>query len=269
MSVINGTSFVFSGADSYENENNPLICYDNIVTVSNLLASSEDADFPVSNAANPATDLIWKASSAALTTVDISNDADTVDYIGIVGHNFASAGIGVKIQVDTGSGYVDLTSETTPTDDGPLIFRLPSQVLWDTLRIRMAAGTAAPQFAVVYCGQSMVIQRRLYVGHTPISMGRSVAVVNGVSQTGNYLGAVIVGEVFETKIDIQNMAPGWYRQVLDPFIEVCKSTPFFFAWRPRDYPDEVGYCWVTNDPIPENQRPNGMMRIGISVRGIC
>lgn len=272
MSVIKGTGFSFVGADSYENENNPLVCYHNVVTASGLTASSENVDFPVTNVANPATDLIWKASSAALTTIDISNDtSETVDYVGIVGHNFGTAGIAVRLQVDTGSGYVDLTTDVIPDDDSPLLFRLPSQqaLIWDTIRIRMAAGSAAPQLAVVYCGQTMVLQRRLYVGHTPINMGRSVAVVNGISESGNYLGAVIVGQMFESQIDIQNMAPGWYRLVLDPFIEVCKSTPFFFAWRPETYPDEIGYCWVTNDPRPENQRPNGMMSIGITIRGIC
>lgn len=102
MSVIKGTGFSFVGADSYENENNPLICYHNVVTMSSVVASSQDTNFPVSNVANPATDLIWKGTSAALTTIDISNDGpDNVDYIGIVGHNFAEAGIAVRVQVDT------------------------------------------------------------------------------------------------------------------------------------------------------------------------
>lgn len=269
MSVIKSTGFVFSGNDSYENENNPLICYHNIVNAGILSASSSNDDFPVSNLANPATDLLWYGASAALTTVDIDNPNDeTLNYVAIVGHNFKTAGISVKLQFDTGSGFSDLTVAQIPNDDGPIIFRLQSIPNADTFRIHMAAGSAAPRMAVVYCGRAMVVQRRIYVGHTPINMGRSVAVVNGISQNGNYLGAVIVGEVFENSVEFQNMSPNWYRLVLDPFIKVCKSTPFFFAWRPETYPDEVGYCWVTNDPQPENQRNNGMMSISISLRGI-
>lgn len=270
MSVIVSSLFTLSGVDASYNVNNPLICYDNIVTMSNVAASSENTDFPATNVANPATDLIWKGASAALITFTVSNDnTDDIDYVGIVGHNFASAGIAVKLQIDVGAGYVDHTSAQIPADDGPILFRLPVMLNVVSARIHMAAGSAAPQMAVVYVGRSMILQRRIYVGHTPINMGRSVAVVNGISETGNYLGAVIVGEVRETQFDMQNLTPAWVRSTLDPFIAVCKSTPFFFAWRPSTYPDEVGYCWIINDPRPENQRSNGMMMVSMNLRGIA
>jgi hypothetical protein len=270
MSVITSPSFVLSGVDDYATINNPIIGYDNIVELTNVLASSEDVDFPATNVANPATDLIWKAASIATVTFDVTNtNVDDIDYVGVVGHNFSSGGIAVKVQVDTGSGYVDYTTAQIPADDGPIIFRLPVIMNAASVRLHMASGSAIPQFAVMYVGRSVIVQRRLYVGHRPINMARSVAVVNGISQTGNYLGAVIVGEVRENSIDLSNMSPGWYRLVLDPFIAVCKSTPFFFAWRPGDYSDEVGFCWVINDPQPENQRANGMMSISIDLRGIA
>lgn len=269
MSVIVSPSFVLTEDDAYINANNPLICFDNIVELANVTASSEDANFPATNVANPATDLLWKGASVTAITLDVSNpDLDTIDYVGIVGHNFFTAGVAVKVQLDLGAGYVDYTTAEIPADDGPLLFRLPVVTGGETVRIHMAAGDAIPQMAVVYVGRSMAVQRRLYVGHTPINMGRSVRVVNGISESGNYLGAVIVGEVNETTIELQNLSPIWYRNYLDPFIEVCKYTPFFFAWRPSTYPDEVGYCWITNDPKPVNQRANGMMSISMDLRGI-
>jgi hypothetical protein len=270
MSVIVAGTFVLSGVESHVNADNPLICYHNVLDEpSDLTASSENTDFPASNLVNPATDLLWKGASAALTTVDVANDGVTqIDYVAIAGHNFNSAGISVKVQVDVGAGYVDRTVAQIPNDDGPIIFRLPVISSVVSVRIHMAAGSAPPEMAVVYVGRSTILQRRIYVGHTPITMGRSVAVANGISENGNYLGAVIVGQVYETSINLENLTASWYRTNLDPFIAVCKYTPAFFAWRPSTYPNEVAYAWVTNDPRPENQRSNGMMSISLDLRGI-
>jgi hypothetical protein len=52
-----------------------------------------------------------------------------------------------------------------------------------------------------------------------------------------------------------------------PFTTSGKGTPFFFAWRPASYPRETGYVWLTGDPVPVNQRSNGMMSVGLDYDG--
>ena len=99
-------------------------------------------------------------------------------------------------------------------------------------------------------------------------MGRQSKVVNGRSEAGDFLGRIVLGEATQTQINLQNLTPAWLRTHLRPFIDAARETPFFFAWRPADYPREVGFAWLTDDPKPVNQLANGMMSASFDLMGI-
>jgi len=112
------------------------------------------------------------------------------------------------------------------------------------------------------------VQRRIYVGHTPMPYGRSARIQNGRSEAGHFLGRIVIQETRDTAVALQNLTPTWYRTYMDPFIRASKEVPFFFAWRPQSYPYETGYGWMTNEPRPVNQRANGMMQIDLQMSGV-
>lgn len=132
----------------------------------------------------------------------------------------------------------------------------------------MASGNDIPRCAVLYCGKLLVLQRRFYVGHVPINYGRKVNVISGQSESGQFLGRIVTGRATATSVALQNLTPTWVRQNLVPFLRAAEDQPFFFAWRPQTYPREVGYAWLTNNPEPMNQRPNGMMSCTLQMSGI-
>lgn len=256
--------------DAWDNGNNPVFGYRNLVTTSNITVSSENADFPGVNLANPATDLLWKASSAAAQTITINTTGlGPIDYVGIARHNIADAGITASIKENVGSGLVAVPyTSVLPGDNQPLMFRL-NRSARTQVQIVLSAGDAVPFVGVVYVGQLMVSQRRVYVGHTPINMGRSVKDVVGISEEGDYLGRIILSESQSTQFAIQNITPSFYRTHFVPFVKaVSLTTPCFFAWRPLDYPDEVGYGWFRSTPRPVNQRNNGMMSVTLEFGAI-
>jgi hypothetical protein len=256
------------------NADNPLIGWHNLAAASPISATSAAAGFPPSNLGNPATYLRWKSAGnppAADEYVRIDvNAVEPCDYLAIARHNFASAQIPVSIErlVSTGPEvWAELVAPVLLPGDGPALFRFAPQGAL-AVRIRMQPGLAAPTMAVVYVGKLLVLQRRIYVGHTPINYGRKAKITNARSESGNFLGRIVLNEQTETSVDLQNLTPGWYRSEMEPFIKASKEAPFFFAWRPGDYPYEIGYCWMTNDPQPSNQRPNGMMQVGLEMSGI-
>lgn len=163
--------------------------------------------------------------------------------------------------------WIQLIAPVLLPNDGPALFRFP-QLAYEAVRLRMQAGTAAPTIAVVYAGALLVLQRRVYVGHTPINYGRSAKTVNARSESGNFLGRIVINQKTATKVDLKNLTAGWYRSYMEPFLLQAQENPFFFAWRPSTYPYEVGYCWLTNDPQPNNQRNNGMMSVDLELGGI-
>jgi hypothetical protein len=277
MTVVISGSLVLSDTVSgggIINADNPLIGYQNLVTSSNVSATSEDADNPASNVANPSTALRWQGADASPAVDDYLtfalDTAELVDYIGIARHNFYSAQTAVSIEtLDEGSpeSWTEIVEPVIPPNDGPLLFRFTPQAI-TSIRIRMQPGTAAPRAAVVYSGALLVLQRRIYVGHTPANYGTQLSVANHRSIGGDFLGRIVLSEKTMTKVALQNLTPAWYRTYLEPFRVAAQESPFFFAWRPSAYPYEVGFVWTSNDPRPENQLPNGMMSFSMDVEGV-
>ncbi|HVQ43797.1 MAG TPA: hypothetical protein VMT30_02430 [Candidatus Saccharimonadia bacterium] len=254
---------------------NPLIGYDNIVTTLSISALTAAAGFPASNMANPSTNLRWVgelSSPEADEYVTVTNlGIATLDYIAIAKHNLFTAQIAVSVEaldVDASPDtWVELVAPVILPNDGPALFRF-TPFAYASIRLRLQSGNAAPTIAVCYAGALLVLQRRIYVGHTPINYGRSAKVINARSESGNFLGRIITNQKTATAVKLQNLMPDWYRTYFEPFLLQAQENPFFFAWRPSSYPREVGYAWLTNDPQPANQRPNGMMSVDFEMGGI-
>lgn len=238
---------------------NPRLGWHSLVTRGNVSADSQAADHPVSELGNPATNLKWVSSSSSTqyVTADFGS-AQTYDYVGIAGHNFGSDGITFRLESsENGSDWTQIFANESPVSDKPIIVHFDA-VSSRYVRLRMTGGT--PEIAVLYIGEMLVLQRRFYVGHTPVTYGRTTSVANGVSESGQFLGQIVRREMKRSSIALQNLSPDWYRDNLEAFAEVARVTPFFFAWRPSAYPNETGYAWATSDPDVSNQRSNGMMQ---------
>lgn len=267
-------------ADQDVNENNPIIGYQNLVTTSNISATSSQTDFPVTNLANPATHLLWKAlGPVPIADQDITIILDTeeeVDYLAVASHNFGSGAMVVSVEglaelADSPTNWVELVSEQLLVTDGPIIFRFTPQSLY-AIRLRIQPSQTVPailpQAAVIYVGKLLILQRRIYVGHTPMPYGRQLSVANLMSISGAFLGRIVLGAKRRSGINMQNITPGWYRTYLDPFIIAAQEIPFFFAWRPGTYPDEAGFAWLTDDAEVSNMRSNGMMQVSLRLEGV-
>lgn len=273
--LVIGPSYVLpadSGGDSFT-LNNPIIGYGNQITIGSVSASAgSDANWPIINLANPATNLKWKSATFGEQYIIVGNGVlpITLDYMAVAKHNFFTAQIAVSVESSPdGVTYTQLTAPVIPGNNGPVmcLFGAMSALFF---RLRMQASVAffIPEIGIMFTGISLHVQRRIYVGHTPINYGRIDNIVNGMSDSGQFLGRILLGSNKATSISLKNLTPTWYRSTLDPFIIDAKTNPFFFAWRPDTYPNEVGYCWLTNDPKPINQLSNGMMGIDLQFSGV-
>lgn len=245
----------------------PVIGWHSLVTPSGIVADNEDPDYPASNLANPATHLEWRSDDDGVQYLTVTTDyVDEIDYVAIARHNFGSEQIPVRIE--DGAGNV-LVQEVILRDDSPALFRFTAQSL-ATVKIRMAAsGGQLPRAAVVYVGKLLVLERKIYVGHTPLTQARKTVVQNGRSERGNFLGRIVLGAFRETTIPLSLLSPAWYRDHGgDEFIAVAAETPFFFGWRPQSYPYEIGYCWLIDDPMPVPVGPSNRIAFDLKVSGI-
>lgn len=266
--IVISHNFVLS-ANPRVDPDRPAVGYRNIVTPSTIVADTAEANYPASNLANPATDSEWRAAddSEQYLTITVS-DPEDIDYVGIARHNFGSAEIPVSIWEFVDGIWQELVEDVMPADDSPLLFRLVPQSRAQ-IRIRMKHGTAAPRAAVVYVGKLLDLQRRIYVGHTPLPDGRKLNVANGRSESGVFLGRIVLGEWRESTVSLSLLSPAWFRANMRPFLKAAAENPFFFAWRPESYPDEVGFGVLTNDPMPVPEAPSNKISLELIIRGVA
>lgn len=244
----------------------PLIGYDNVVTTSNIAATSAATGSPPSNLANPATHLKWIAGntdSPQYLTITLDGLTE-IGYVAAAGHNWGSSGATVSIeqQTDNSPEWEEVAgTELIPADDTPLIWWITPSLYPNALRIKIVVVDESPgiepEAAVVYAGVPLRLERKLYADHTPISQARRLDVSNGRSESGEFLGRVVKGEWRETTASFRLFTPAWYRENMPDFLDAAKTKPFFFAWRPNTYPLEVGYCFLMDDPMPKPVHGDG------------
>jgi hypothetical protein len=254
----------------------PLIGYDNVVTPAGLLATTESVGFPITNVANPATHLYWKGginTGNEIITIN-TGSALPIDYIGIAGHNWGSAHIPVVIEDSGHSPPVTLVSSTLLPDDTPTIFRFPQAVYSQfsmTLDLSAVPDDGLPQLAVLYCGRLLVLERgiKIDVTHVPIPFGRRTRVVNGMSESGNFLGRIVLSESRQSVAEFFGFTPAFYRASIDPFLNAAQEAPFFWAWAPAEYPLETGFAWLINDAEPQVSPDHRRVALTLEMAGIA
>jgi hypothetical protein len=270
MIVISSSLVTSAAADASIDLKAPCIGYRSEVTTSTITTTDEATGYPATNLANVSTASTWKAlNNTGVKYITVTPSiASAFDYVAIARHNFGSAAIAVTVEarVSSGDAWSAIVAEFMPTNNDALILRF-TRTVYHSVRIKLAAGSVAAQAAVVYAGLLLVMQRRVYVGHTPITMGRQTNIATGISEGGNFLGRVVTGGTLKTGLSLQNLTPAWVRSDLDPFIQSARSKPFFFGWRPQDYPFETAFCWATSDIRPVNSRSNGMMSVEFEIEG--
>jgi hypothetical protein len=266
--IVVSSSLVLA-ASGTEGANNPVIGYEQLATIANVSATSEDANNPVTNVCNPATNLGWVSDSTSTQYVTVNhNRVDDVDYVGIAEHNLGSTGCAVSIEAyTTADGWVEVVQAALLADDQPAIFRF-TPASYEQVRLKLEPDGTEPAIAVVHVGKLLVLPREIYVGHTPITLGRSIQATNGRAERGKFLGRIITQESVSTAVSLPHLPKGWYRTHFQPFVEYAEAGAFFFAWRPQEFPNEVGYAWLTSDPRPVNSRPEGFVEVELNMSGI-
>lgn len=255
----------------------PVIGWQNLVTVDNVAADDEEATYPATNLANPSTTSLqgWRSDEDTddqyITIDPISSDTE-IDYVGVARHNWGSTGCTISVEAITaepGAAYEEVFDPFIPADDGPLIMRFVPG-FFVGVRIKIEPNGTAPRAAVVYVGKLLEFEYGVQAGHTPIPYGRSRRVVTGRSQGGDYLGRIVVGGKLTSNVSIKNLDPDRYREDIEPFARDGALLPFFWAWKPETYPNEVGFAWLPegSEIIPVPNHLAGYIDISFPMEGI-
>jgi hypothetical protein len=266
--------------------NTPVFGWDSLITTGNITATSSDADRPVTNLANPSTALRWMAAEEGsplgppaadqYITVTISQ-VDPIDYLAIAVHNLGSGSNPVSVEgtTDLDASPVLWTELITPrmlANDDPVIFRFTPQSL-AAIRLRiqpsMATVPTTPILGVMYVSKLLVSPRGTHQDYTPINLAKSVTAPIGVSENGQFLGRVVISQSRASPFALKHLTPTFYREEMQPMIDASKDTPLFFAWKPTEFPNDMGFVFITNDPMPSRSFDTGRMAVEFSMMGVA
>ena len=283
MSIyISNSIYLNGGLGADFNGNNPIVGYDSILQPQDIQADEFTPGRPAINMWTPDTSSVWEGitvsgSPSVATTqyITLANSNNRpVDYVGIARHNFGDVGYTYTLQhsVDGGAVWDNISTPRIVGNNNAIIeyFDVKTSGLFRIELSKTLAGSpaviAGPVIAHIKLGRALVLQRRIYVGHEPTIIDKVKTITNG-SDSGQYLGKIIVRSYRSASISQDNNTPAFVREKVVPFLNHCNGqvvinntspTTFFFSWRPTAYPLEVAYCWAEDISYPENSGSDGL-----------
>ena len=188
----------------------------------------------------------------------------TVNYIGLAGYDLV--GSTVAIQSSSGLTGSFTTIETLTDFDAPSRMVLLNE--FTALRVKLIVTRTEPiNLGVVYLGEALALQRATRGGVTPAPLNQMTSYNTEFSAAGQILGRVINSEGVETKVSLRNLTDDWYRSEFQPFVKAAKTTPFFYLWNPRDYPNDCIYGVSSKDIAPTLQGGKKFMDVSFNIEG--
>ena len=229
-------------------------------------ATSAAAQHPASAAQSWMTYERWKpTSSPATLTAEFS--ATEIDYIGIGAHTLSLVDT-MTVQVRIGGTWT--TVSTSPEygfsgQDNEGIMVLMSQRQASGVRVTITYSGDAPNIGKIAAGRVLTMARPFYGGHSPVMLSRDTTRQPNVSEGGEWLGTSIIRQGRSGQAQWANIRALWYRIYFDPFVQVARSQPFFFAWNPARFPD-CAYAMLEGDVRPSNQGQRDLMSFSMSFK---
>ena len=270
MSIFTASALIISPAFARQ-PHHPLISWDSKVKFGSVAADSSATGYPASNLANPSTLLRWQSASTAEQLVTISNIEGQSDHVAIARHNLGSTGALVSVEgitAEPGAVWEELLDPVLLGDDAPHIFRFAKDS-YIGLRLRIVPDGTAPRCAVLYCGELLALMPGLSPGYVPLTQAEQIREFNGTSESGEYLGSIIMGAGLRSTAEVPEIDPDYYDQKLAPFIRAAnRKQPFFFAWSPTKHPGQVAYAWLASAASAPVIRGTGQRSLSLDMAGL-
>jgi hypothetical protein len=112
------------------------------------------------------------------------------------------------------------------------------------------------------------MERHIYGGHAPVNLQRDTVLQQPLSRGGQFLGQTFRRLGVTGSAAFKNLTPSWYRDNIEPFVKEARRFPFFWAWQPEDFPEDVVYGWLEDDPKPAYMGDIPLMQVSFKIRGI-
>lgn len=229
-------------------------------------ATSAATDFFTDAPNDSLTYEFWSPATLPGTWTLTPSAAASADYCCIAGHNLGTTGATLTVEYESApSVWTTILGPVSVSNDSP-IFAIFRRRTGTGFRVTVN-GSTAPRLAVVRFGVAMQMQQPLYGGHTPLILSRQTTMRSNKSTTGEFLGRTRLRNARSTAIEWTHLRADWVRENWLPFEFAAEEDPFFLAWRPETFPDDVGYCYIDSgqSPAPSNMGIRDFMSVSMNI----
>ena len=245
---------------------NPRILYETVTEGATATATSGTNP---TYAITPNTWERWIFSGTQSLTVQF-NENKLIDSVGLGAVQLAGKTVLVEYSTSTTGAFVAMQAQAGK--DGAMLFLTDGYTGFEGFtarRIRITAtGIGAGSIGVIYAGVALQIQQSIYGSVSPMTLSRTTQYENSRTESGEWIGRSIKSKGLTGNLKFDKLFEDWYREYFDPFVSAARYRPFFYAWRPDKFPDEVAYCWTTGDIKPSNSGGGSKrMSVSFSVEG--
>lgn len=237
------------------------------IDATDVTVSGETEEGPRDAPLLPNTDTFWLPPSLPATyqiDLGVQRDIDSCSLI----HTLGTSRCSVKPETSPdGSVWTALGAETMPANNWPLVFL---GTLRSAKYLRLSfAGTTAPRIAVIYVGKSLAMEMQIVDPFAPINFARETVKKTSLSRGGQYLGTGVRKNGVTGSVAFKYLTTAWVRSDFIPFtLSAAMGNPYFWAWNPLSYPNDVGYVWTEEDIVPKYSAMRDLMDVGWNMRGV-
>lgn len=246
---------------------NAILAFDNLLEKGTVVASSQNADYPVQNLYDWITTDYFRPAAGGTVTVELTlAAAASADYFAFYNHTLTSVAGKVRLQYWTGSAWADCFADVTPTDNAPRVVTFASQ---SSTRWRIVFTTTGVfSFACASFGLKLPLEYGMYMGWTDPKFGRETRLINSVSDGGAFLGRSVIAKGVKSSIDIRYASDAWMEANWLRFVNHAEKKPFFFAPNIVGKPNESMFAYVESEIPKPSHNGYGFMGVSVPIAGM-
>ena len=195
------------------------------------------------------------------------NDTGPVDYIAFAVHNLGDVtSQPVTLQAsDDGITWSDIVGIEFE-DNRPLLMHMKERT-HQHWRLLFPGVTENVQIGILFIGKLLQVQHTIYDGLNVPNLSREEKIIPNRSEGGQFLGQLLSSQAYKSSFSFEHLDPQWYRDRFDPFVVKSQTWPFFIAWRPASYPNDLVFARRTSDIKPTNHGEIGLVSVSLDIEG--
>ena len=240
---------------------NPRILYETVTSGASV--SATDGSNP-NYSVTPNTWERWIFDGTQSITITFAS-GQLIDSVGVGAAQLTGKSVLVEYSETDTSAFIEMQTQTGK--NGSMLFLTDGYTGYQgytARRVRITCtGAGTGSIGVIYAGVALQLSQAIYGGVSPIPLSRVTQYSNSRTESGEWIGRSIKSQGYTGQLKFDKLFADWYREYFDPFVVAAIEKPFFFSWRPDEYPEDAVYCWTTGDIKPSNNGGGGT-RVSVS-----